>query len=94
MRIREVTRVEECVDGSAVLSYSFDQPWSREAIQGLRRIGEVDYFPEFPRPFFRLRTAGGLQTRGVEGERTCQVILPRRGRERERSEFEEIFSGP
>jgi hypothetical protein len=92
VRIDEVTKLEDCFDGSAVFRYGFDRPWSREAIQELRVLGTLDFFPDFPRPFFRLRTAGGLQARGVEGERCCQVVLPASGREREKSAFEESFS--
>jgi hypothetical protein len=92
VRIGEVTKLEDCFDGSAVVRYNFDQPWSREAIQTLKSLGELDYFPDFPRPFFRLRTGDGLQARGVEGERSCQVILPQRERERVRAAFEEKFS--
>lgn len=92
MRIVEVTKVEDCFDGSAVFRYCFDQPWSYQTIQALRVLGAVDYFPNFPRPFFRLRTGDGLQARGVEGERCCQVILPGKGRERAQAAFEENFS--
>jgi hypothetical protein len=94
LRIREVTKLEDCFDGSAVFGYSFDEPWTREAILGLKLLGAVDYFPDFPRPFFRLRTADGMQARGVEGERSCQVVLPQRERDRVQSTFEEIFTSP
>lgn len=33
----------------------------------LSALGELDYFADFPRPFFRIRAAGGLQLKGVEG---------------------------
>jgi len=91
VRIDEVTKLEDCFDGSAVFRYRFDRPWSSEAIQELRALGALDYFPAFPRPFFRLRTAGGLQARGVQGECCCQVILPGAGRDLARTAFEENF---
>jgi hypothetical protein len=90
--IREVRPLEDCFDGSAVLCYCFDAPWTREDILALGALGRLDYFPEFPRPYFRLQTGLGLQAQGVQGECTCRVVLPRLGREQARCAFEESFT--
>jgi hypothetical protein len=76
MRIAAVEQLEDCFDGSRVYTYHFDQAWTRESIQRLSGCGELDYFPDFPRPFFRLRGTGGLQIKGVEGLAHCRVVLP------------------
>src|SRR6202007_3095366 len=65
MKITGIERLEDCFDGSSVYSYQFDQPWTRETILQLSALGELDYFADFPRPFFRIRAAGGLQVKGV-----------------------------
>jgi hypothetical protein len=91
MKISEILKIEDCFDGSSVFQYHFDLPWTRESISVLRQLGELDYFPDFPRPFFRLHTSNGLQIKGVEGEDNCRVIFPRKDKESIKEGFESIF---
>jgi hypothetical protein len=81
MKITGIQRLEDCLDGSRVYSYQFDQPWTRESILQLSALGKLDYFADFPRPFFRIRASGGLQIKGVEGLDYCRVVLPRSQRD-------------
>lgn len=92
MTITGQHKVEDCFDGSSVLEYVFDTPWTEEDVLKLREIGEVDYYPHFPRPFFRLRARSGSQAKGVQGETTCRVILPGQRKEDAKREFEALFS--
>ena len=81
MKITGIVKLEDCFDGSSVYSFQFDRPWTREIIQQLSELGELDYFGDFPRPFFRIRGIGGLQMKGVEGLDHCRVVLPPTQRE-------------
>ena len=92
MRITSTDKVEDCFDGSVVFRYYFAEAWTEETIRGLEEMGETEYFPDFPRPFFRLRTPSGMEVKGVEGEDNCLVILPRAGREFAKAMFEARFS--
>ena len=92
MRIVEVKKIEDCFDGSRVYRYWFDRAWTEEAIVRLRSLGELDYFPEFPRPFFRLVGQGGMQVKGVAGEDNCRAIFPKAEQDRIRQEFEDLFA--
>jgi hypothetical protein len=76
MRVTGSEKLEDCFDGSMVFRWRFEKPWDRESIAALSRLGSLDYFPEFPRPYFRLRTSEGFQMSGVEGESACRVVLP------------------
>lgn len=78
MRVTAVEKLEDCFDGSLVFRWHLDQPWQRETIQALERAGRLHYYPDFPRPYFRLRTASGMEMRGVEGETACRIIFPSR----------------
>jgi hypothetical protein len=91
MRIVENRKLEDCFDGSTVYGYSFDIPWDREKIQDLSVLGKLEYFPDFPRPFFRLCGTRGLQIKGVEGESKCRIIYPRKGKEELKRDFESLF---
>ncbi len=92
MKLLRAVRVEDCFDGSSVYRYFFDSVWSREEIRRLGELGRLDYYPDFPRPFFRVVGPGGAQLRGVEGERSCQVVLPRQDRQEVIERLERHFS--
>ena len=92
MHIVEIMKLEDCFDGSAVCRYRFEAVWTREEILALRSVGEVQYFPDFPRPYFRMSSAQGLIVQGVEGELSCRVTLPRRDREQIRRRWEAFFT--
>ena len=92
MRITGIQRLEDCLDGSRVYSYQFDQPWTRETIVQLSALGKLDYFSDFPRPFFRIRAPSGLQIKGVEGLDYCRVVLPRSQREDFRQTLDHLLA--
>ncbi|HUI80430.1 MAG TPA: hypothetical protein VLY24_21040 [Bryobacteraceae bacterium] len=92
MRLISVEHLEDCFDGSAVFRYQTDEPWTTERICALRQIGTLDYFPDFPRPFYRARTPQGLEIKGLQGERVCRVVLPKAGRELLRQRWEELLA--
>ncbi|MGB9030569.1 MAG: hypothetical protein WCC27_10660 [Acidobacteriaceae bacterium] len=75
MKVIAVEKLEDCFDGSIVCCYRFDEAWSRSSIEQLAGLGTLEYFADFPRPFFRVRGAGSLEIKGVEGARHCRVLL-------------------
>lgn len=91
MHIVDAVKLEDCFDGSAVYRYLFASAWTRENILALRRFGEVQYFPSFPRPYFRVQSPQGLIAQGVEGESSCRVTFPRREKEGIRSTWNEAL---
>ncbi len=93
MRIVSSTKVEDCFDGSVVYEYEFDATWDEDAVKDLARFGELEYFSDFPRPLFRVRSAGGMFVKGVSGSNRCRVIFSRKGKEEQKAAFEEVFRG-
>jgi hypothetical protein len=91
VKIVQSRKVEDCFDGSSVYAYSFDEAWNRGTIASIQVFGKLEYYPDFPRPFFRVRGCNGLEVKGVEGERNCRVVFPRRERETIKRQFEETF---
>ena len=67
--------VEGCLPSAPEYRYWFSRPWRRETIGRLRALGSLDYYADFPRPYFRVRLAEGIQIRGVDGEACCRVIF-------------------
>ncbi len=89
MRLIEVNIMEDCLKGTLTLIYLFDLPWHKEAILKLSHLGRLDYFEDFPRPFFRLSSFENVQMKGINGENTCRVIYPAENREKVHFEFEQ-----
>jgi len=85
----ESRKVEDCFDGSRVYEYRLVQSTIDKAfIKSLAALGQLDYFPQFPRPFFCVRSQDGLQLKGVQDEQTFQVILPSKEQQSRKERFE------
>ncbi|MBF0543259.1 MAG: hypothetical protein HQM08_02440 [Candidatus Riflebacteria bacterium] len=91
MHLLNAEKVEDCFDGSSVFMFFFDEPWTEKMIEKLKTLGELDFFSDFPRPFFRLRATTGLQLKGVQGDNSCRVIFPSRNRDDVREKLEFFF---
>jgi len=74
LKLLETKDVEECIDGVVIKELLFDEPFDETFIRGLEALGKLEYFPHFPRPFFRVGQAGKFIIKGVQGNRTCQVF--------------------
>lgn len=88
MQVISATKLEDCFDGGSVYRLGFAETWSEAGIMALAAAGKLDYYAEFPRPFFRLRGEDGFEIRGVEGESQCRLILPRKDGEAVRRRLE------
>jgi hypothetical protein len=89
--ITGVEKVESCLDGTNIYSYKLHEAWSPKAIRRLTELGDLDYFTDFPRPYFRVLTESGLVIEGVEGETSCRVTLPDVGSDRIQRNLEQVF---
>jgi len=75
LKITAVTNVEDCFDGTSVCEVEFDLPVTREFITRLGGLGEIEYFPDFPRPFYRLEVKSSFSLRGVERATSARMIV-------------------
>ena len=91
MKITARQKIEDCLDGSIVFTYEMSEPWTGENVRALGALGPMEYFADFPRPYFRLRSGDGLYVNGVVGTSSCRVVLPRSNREAVERKWEETF---
>ncbi len=87
-RIAKVEKLEDCFDGSSIFQYWFEQTWEPDTIHGLKGLGQLEYFPQFPQPFFRVITTQGLQIKGVQGQDHCRAIFPHTNKDQVKADFE------
>ena len=75
MSVVEIRDIEDCFDGSFIKELLLDQEIDEHFIELLGEIGDLRYFPEFARPFFKTRVPKVAEIKGVQGNRTLRVLL-------------------
>jgi len=75
MRVLEVKDVEDCFDGSFIKELLLDEETDKHFIQSLGMIGTLCYFPEFARPFFKVKVPEIAEIKGVQGNQTIRLLL-------------------
>lgn len=76
-------KVEDCFDGSRIFEYALFVPVGPGLIEQLGTLGNLEYFRDFPRPFYRIITDSGAIIKGIEGENYFRVIYTKSGLENE-----------
>lgn len=88
MELVEIRELEDCFDGGLKLEYRFSAPIGDEFMRRMAAGSRLDFFPEFPRPFFKIFHGDGIQIKGVLGDSCLEAYFPRADMERIRNRFE------
>ena len=75
MTVIEIKPVENCLDSVPTRDFFLSDDIDKETILRLGKLGKLEYFPHFARPFFRVTKKGAYIIRGVQGNRSFQVIF-------------------
>ena len=75
MQVLQVKTVEDCFDGSFIKEFLLSSIITEAFVKKLGETGELDYFPDFPRPFFRIERKDSYQIKGVLKSKTFRVIF-------------------
>ncbi len=78
MKIVEIRDLKDCFDSSIMKEVLFDDIITEEIIYYFGQTGELQYFPSFSKPFYKVDSAGKYILKGVEGNKTARVILSRK----------------
>jgi hypothetical protein len=76
-RVLAIERLEDCFDGSFVRQYRLDAPVTEELMRAVAQGGDLHYFPDFPRPYFRIRRASEWVIQGVIGNDAFRATFSR-----------------
>lgn len=74
MKVLGVQKVEECLDGVLIIDFLLDMKVREGFIQYLGNLGRLEYFHQFPRPFYRITRSRHFILKGVEGNDTLQIF--------------------
>lgn len=77
MKLVEARKLEDCIDGSMIFEFLFDGEIDEALMRRMAEGGELEFHPDFPRPFFRIRAVDSLQFRGILGDHGLEVLFPR-----------------
>jgi hypothetical protein len=75
MRVVDIRKVEDCFDGSRIYELHLDRECSQSVVNHLAELGQLEYFQDFCRPFFRVLRGKKSVIRGVEGNQHFRVVL-------------------
>ena len=67
--------LENCLDRSVVKELDLSAPVGEVVMRRLARHGRLQFFPDFPRPYFRLDRSRTYVVQGVFGDTTLRVTF-------------------
>jgi hypothetical protein len=88
MKLIDVRKIEDCFDGGSRLEYHFDGGIAEAFMRRLAENSRLDFFPEFPKPFFKIFREDGLQVKGIIGGTDIEAYFPRSQTDAIKAEFE------
>jgi hypothetical protein len=88
MKLFNIKKLEDCIDGSMIFMYSIYEKVNETFMKKLGEKGKLQYYPEFPRPFFKIITADGVQVKGIIGDDNIEAVFPRTHKLEKKKDFE------
>lgn len=78
MKIIEITNLEYCLNGPYIKELTFDTDIKDDFIYYLGELGDLDYYPSFEKPFYRIEHPLEFILKGIQGKNTAKIILCRK----------------
>ena len=78
MKIIKVTDLEYCLNGPYIKELTFDSEIKDNFIYYLGELGELEYYPNFAKPFYNIEHQFEFILKGIKGKNTTKIILCRK----------------
>ncbi len=75
VRVTSSQVLENCLDSSVVKKIDLSEPVGEVVMRRLARHGKLQFFPDFPRPYFRLDRSRTYVVQGVFGDTSLRVTF-------------------
>ncbi|MCW1299614.1 MAG: hypothetical protein QXD02_04825 [Candidatus Parvarchaeum sp.] len=92
MKLVNIKKVEDCIDSGTVFEYFFDEAINEESIRKLGRLGRLQYYDSFSKPFFKVIADCGVQIKGIVGDLYIQITFPKTNLENIKEEIEKLIN--
>jgi len=83
-----IKKLEDCLDGTMIFSYTIKNEIDESLMKELAFKGKLQFYPEFPKPFFKVTTKEGIQIKGIIGEDNFEVIYPQNNKKEKKKNFD------
>jgi hypothetical protein len=80
-KVIAIRHLEDCFDGDFIKEFELDTPLDEPTMKRLALGALLQYYPDFPRPYFRIERRGACTIQGVIGKTTFRVTFARSGPE-------------
>lgn len=74
-RFLDLRELQGCLDRSEAMEVGLDEPVTEALIRRLGQEGSLQYFPHFPRPYFRIDHASAWLIQGIVGTPKLRIQL-------------------
>lgn len=74
-RVVEIRVPPGCLKSAPVREYDLSEPVDEQLMRNLAEGGRLQYFPSFPRPFFRIERPLAFTAQGIVGSPTLRVTF-------------------
>jgi hypothetical protein len=74
-RVVAMILIESCLDSSTVKEIELDQDLGEELMRRMATEARLQYYPHFPRPYFRIERERCYVIQGVLGNRSFRVTF-------------------
>ena len=74
-RVIAIRKVEECLDGTTIKEFELAAPMTESTMRRIAEEGKLKFFPDFPRPYFRIDRSGAYIIQGVIGLCSFRVVF-------------------
>jgi hypothetical protein len=86
-------KVEDCFDGGLKYEYRLDGDIAETFMRQLAAGARLDFYPDFPKPFFWIFREDGLQIKGIPAVPTLRYNSPRIKRMKQRQGLKRNCNG-
>ena len=77
MKIEKIRELENCFDGDFMKEILFASMVTRDFIDYLGKMGDMQYLSSLTRPFYKININDNFIIKGIEGNKTARVIFNR-----------------
>jgi hypothetical protein len=74
-RFLDLRELESCLNSSEAMEVGLDEPVDEGLIRRLGREGTLQYFPHFPRPYFRVDHPSNWLVQGIVGTARLRIQI-------------------
>lgn len=75
LRVVRSQVLENCLDRSVVEEFHLSEPVGEKVMRRIARYGKLQYFPDFPRPYFRIDRSRTYVVQGVFDNTSLRVTF-------------------